>query len=408
MNEIFRNIKYIISNKKNILFIYILLSLFASFQALFTGKKALEKGGIEYNRYNNYTIFEKSFSHLKDGKDLYVLYPQEHWDLYKYSPTFSVFFGIFSIFPDFIGLNLWNLLNVLVFLVSIYYLPKFDDFKKGLILIFCLFELMTSIQNEQSNALIAGLIILAFGFLERDKYFISTFFIVFSIYIKLFGVVAFVLFLFYPKKKKFILYSSFWTILLFLIPLIFIDFNMYKFQLESYWKMLSNDHNISYGFSVMGWLNSWLNIEINKLFVVVIGAITFLIPFIKIKQYNNYYFRILTLVSILLWIVIFNHKAESPTFIIAFAGVSIWFFTSKKSKINLILFVCAIILTSLSSTDIFPLFIRQEIIKPYMLKVFPCILIWIKVIYDMIVLKDDFVEVNIKLIQNNSTNELES
>lgn len=63
---------------------------------LFSGKKTYQEGGIEYNRYNNYTIFEKSFHHLKNNQDLYVLYPQEHFDLYKYTPTFSVFFWIFQ------------------------------------------------------------------------------------------------------------------------------------------------------------------------------------------------------------------------------------------------------------------------------------------------------------------------
>ncbi|MBC8487076.1 MAG: DUF2029 domain-containing protein [Bacteroidetes bacterium] len=380
-------IKSILSNYKIIVLIFMLFALAASLQSLLSGTKTLHDSGIEYNRYNNYTIFEKSFHHLKDGKDLYVLYPEEHWDLYKYSPSFAAFFAIFAIFPDWIGLNLWNFLNAFILLISVYYLPKVNIYQKGFILILFLIELMTSMQNAQSNALIAGLIILAFGLLEKDKYLFATFCITFSVFIKLFGIVGFALFLFYPKKWRLVLHSALWSILLLAIPLIFIDFGQYKLLFSSFWNMLSNDHSISYGYSVMGWLNSWFGFEINKFFIVVIGVLVFLIPLSRIKEYKNYTFRFLTLSSLLIWVVIFNHKAESPTFIIAMAGVSLWFVTSEKSKINIILFVSAFILTSLSPTDIFPRFLRNEIVNPYALKSFPIILIWLKIIYDMIVLK---------------------
>ena len=98
-------------------------------------------------------------------------------------------------------------------------------------------------------------------------------------------------------------------------------------------------------------------------------------------------FRYLLICSILLWIVIFNHKAESPTFIIAMTGVALWFVKSKKSSLNIILFVSAVLLTSLSPTDLFPKYLKEEFVVPYTLKAFPCILIWLKITYDMITLK---------------------
>jgi hypothetical protein len=153
--------------------------------------------------------------------------------------------------------------------------------------------------------------------------------------------------------------------------------------------MLNNDHTISYGYSVMGWLNSWFDIELNKNTIVLVGSVVFLIPFSRFNQYKNYTFKYLALTSILIWIVIFNHKAESPTFIIAMTGVALWFISSEKSIFNIVLFSCAFILTTLSPTDIFPGFLREEYVKPFTLKAFPCIIIWTKIIYDMIVLKKD-------------------
>ncbi|MBC8319671.1 MAG: DUF2029 domain-containing protein [Bacteroidetes bacterium] len=386
-------IKPLLSNYKIIALIFLLLAVAASIQSLLSENKIYQESGLVYNRYNNYTIFEKAFHHLIDGKDLYAHYPEEHFDLYKYSPSFAAFFGIFAIFPDWIGLNLWNLFNTFILLISIYYLPKVSLYQKGLILIFLLIELITSIQNAQSNALIAGLIILAFGLLEKDKYLLATFLIIFSVFIKLFGIVGLVLFIYYPKKWRVVIYSALWSILFLAMPLIFIGFDHYDFLLSSYWKMLSNDHSISYGYSVMGMMNTWFDIEINKLFIVIIGVLIFLIPLLRFREYSNYTFRFLTLSSILIWVVIFNHKAESPTFIIAIAGASLWFVTCKKSRINIILFVSALVLTSLSPTDIFPIYLREKVIIPYTLKVVPCILIWLKIIYDMIVMQTDKIEI---------------
>ena len=387
------DIKKVISNYKVFLVLFIFIGVVSSIQHLTSGTSVHDKLGLSYNHYNNYSIFKYSFQHLIEYKDLYIMHINDHFDLYKYTPTFSVFFGIFAVFPDWIGLNLWNIFNALILLVAIYYLPKFNSYQKGLILIIILLELITSIQNTQSNALIAALFVYAFGFLERRKYLLATLFITFSVFIKLFGIVGFALFILYPKKWKLALYSIFWLIMLSLVPLLFINVEQYKLLIYSYVDMLKNDHTDSYGYSVMGWLYTWFSLEFNKYIVVVIGAILFLLPMINISNYKYYSFRILALASILIWVVIFNHKAESPTFILAMTGGAIWFIISNKNLLNNILFWIALVLTSLSPTDLFPSIIREEIVIPFVLKGVPCILIWCKIIFDMLVMKSEYLSI---------------
>ena len=382
-------IKNIISNKKTFVLLYLVIALLVSAQSLLLEPSINPETGIEYNKYNNYTIFEKSFFHLGNNQDLYELHLEEHFDLFKYTPTFSVFFGIFAVFPDWIGLSLWNLLNVFTLLFAIYYLPKLNNLGKGVILLIVLIELITSIQNAQSNALIAGLLVFSFGLLENKKYLLATLLIVFSVFIKLFGIVGLVLLIFYPDKWKLVLYTALWMILLTVMPLIFIDIDQYISLIQSYWNMLSDDHSVSFGYSVMGLINVWLDIAIYRNLIVVIGAVILLIPLYKIHEYKTLKFKYLTLASILIWVVIFNHKAESPTFIIAITGVALWFVKGEKNIFNIILLIVAIILTSLSSTDLFPANLREDFVVPYSLKVLPCILIWIKINYDLIVIKHD-------------------
>lgn len=372
-----------ISNYRVILLLFAATAIVASAQSLFLGQKKYLPGGIEYNTYNNYTIFKQSFYHLIDEKDIYFPYPLEHWDIYKYSPTFALLFGMFAVLPDSMGLTLWNLLNALILVFAVYYLPRLTTLQKGLILLACVIESMTAIQNEQSNGLMAGLIILAFGLCERQKLFLAALCLVISVYIKIFGVVAFSLFLFYPGKIKMGFYTLLWMFVLFLLPLIVIDFYQLNFLYKSWGVMLSHDHFVSQGLSVMGWLETWFSIKANKIGLALIGAFLFLLPFVKINKYNEYGFRLLGLSSVLIWIVIFNHKAESPTFIIAMAGASIWYFMRKRNALDTLLFFSAIIFTTLSPTDVFPPGIRKSFIEPYVLKAVPCILIWIKIIFEM-------------------------
>ena len=382
-------IQRILTNRTFLICLYILFALFASIQSLVLEPKPNPENGNIYTNYNNYIIFKSSFHHLKNTQDLYILYPEEHWDLFKYTPSFSVFFGLFSILPDWFGLSLWNLLNALVLLAAIYYLPRLSRTQKGWVLLIVLLELMGSLMNEQSNALIAGLLVFAFGFLEKKKLWIASLCIVLSIFIKLFGVVGIALFLFYPKKWKLTVYSLGWTLLILLLPFIFIDYEQYLSLIHSYGHLLANDPIISNGFSVMGWLNSWFSKHANSLIVVLAGAGLFLLPLVRFNAYKYFSFKYLTLASVLIWIVIFNHKAESPTYIIAMTGVALWFIEGKKNAVNIGLFIGAFVLSSLSATDIVPRFIREEFVQPYALKAFPCILIWMKVLYDMMMFKID-------------------
>lgn len=365
---------------KIIIGIYIFFALIASVQSYFQTNKEYP----QYTCYNNYVIFKQSYFHLIQDKDLYINHYEEHGDLYKYSPAFSLFFGAFAYFPTIMGLSLWNILNCIVFFLAIYYLPNITNKNKIFILLFCLIELMTAMQNEQSNALMAGLMILAFSMLEKKNYWLATLLLMFSVYIKLFGIVAFALYLLYPKKWKLASYSLLWAVVLFFIPLVVVDFEQLKLLYGSWLNMLQNDHSISHGISVMGFLTSWFGLNINKIIVVIIGIALFLIPLIQIKKYQYYKFRLLALSSVLIWVIIFNHKAESSTFIIALAGISIWFFLSEKSILNNILIISAFILVSLSPTDIFPNILREKYVIPLALKAVPCIFIWFKILYDML------------------------
>jgi len=87
----------------------------------------------------------------------------------------------------------------------------------------------------------------------------------------------------------------------------------------------------------------------------------------------------------LLFIVLFSSGSESSGYIIALLGVAIWYSAApwKRSKLDVALMIFAFILTSLSPTDIFPHYLRSEIIRPFALKALPCAIIWFKLCYEL-------------------------
>ena len=383
-----------ISNPKFIFVLFLALVFFATLQAILLTKPHPAVGEWPYTYYNNYVIFKQSFFHLIHKQDLYCLYPNEYYDPYKYSPAFALVFGVLSYLPDTIGLLIWNLLNAFVLFVAIYKLPNLATKYKSLMLLTASVELMTCMQSCQSNALIVGLLILGFCMLEKENYLLASLFISLTVFIKLFGIVICLLFIFYPKKGKIALYMLGWFALLTILPIVATGYEQLVFLYKSWLTPLSNDHNNSNGYSVIGWLHTWFKLNINKTLVLVAGAILLMLPLIKTKKYKDYSFRLIILSSVLVWMVIFNHMAESPTFIIAIAGISIWFYSQKLSTLNIFLLVLAVIFTCLSPTDIFPPYIRKEIFQPYVVKAVPCILIWLKISCDLL-----FEKINPNLIE---------
>lgn len=381
MKNVFEKFRQYLLNLKTLLLIYILLALSAGLHSYFIGPQ--EFAGRQYTHYNNFLTFKYSYFHLIHNKDLYIEYPDEHWDYFKYSPTFALMMFPFAYLPDLAGLLLWDLANSLILFLAVKAL-NINDKIKSLILLFSAIELLTSIQNEQSNGIVAGLFILSFVFFEKGKPFIATLFLAVSTYIKIFGALGFLLIMLYPKRLKSIVYTTFWMLILAFIPLVAISFDQLKFLYSSWLNLLRWDYSASTGLSVSGWLKSWFGLEFPKIYITFSGIVFLLLPLIKFKNFENFGFRFLYLASILIWSVIFNHKAESPTYVIAILGVAIWYFSQRKKIENLALLVFAFIFTSLSPTDIFPKFLRDLLVIPYVLKAVPCIFIWVKLTYELL------------------------
>ena len=347
------------------------------------------------DNYNNYSIYKNVFFHTIHKISLYAEYPNEYFDHNHYGPIFSLIIAPFAILPDWFGMTLWSLFNAAILIYAINKLPLKQD-QINLILWIAAHEFLTTILSYQFNPIMTAIIILSYVFIKDKKDFWAAMLIMLGTFVKLYGIVGLAFFFFSKDKLKFIGSLALWGVVFFVLPML-ISSPEYILQTYVEWYerlVVKNSENASLfsmqDISFMGMFRRILhNPELSNLPFLLFGLVLFALPYLKISCYKKEKFQLLLLCSVLIFTVIFSSGSESPTFIIAFLGVAIWFVVHERPRSTrvLILFIFALILTSFSPSDIIPKFLRENYIIPYALKALPCVLIWFSVIYELIVYK---------------------
>ncbi len=367
------------TNRVYILFLWMVVTLISSIKQLL------------HFKYNNYQIFKGVYFHTIEKLPLYKEYPLEYFDHNHYGPVFSLVIAPFALLPDYLGLPLWALFNAGILIWAITQLPL-KSTQISAVLWICLHEFLTTLLGLQFNPLMTAIILLSFVYIEKQKDFWSAMLIVLGVFIKLYGIVGLAFFFFSKNKIKFILSLFFWSIVFFTLPMMLSspDYIIHTYR-EWYERLIiKNAENAgldSYqDISLMGIVRRFFHDStISNLPFLIGGVILFGLQYLRIKEYKEQSFRLMLLASVLIFTVIFSSGSESPTYIIAFVGVAIWFVIQPKpiSKFYIVLFVLAMVLTSLSPSDLMPKFLRDNYIRPFALKALPCVLIWFAIIFEM-------------------------
>lgn len=345
------------------------------------------------HHFNNFIIFKVSFLHLVHGLDLYPPYPKEYDDVYLYSPTFAMLMAPFAYLANWLGLFVWSALNCTAVYFAIRLLPHTDKDRKLLIFFVLLLELVTSVQNTQTSPALVAFMVLSFVSFERRKPFWAAFFIILAAFIKVYALAAAVLFFLYPGKWRFIASMVFWGIVFALLPLIVIPGKQLVFLYQSWVHQMADVHQseqtginpnlVKPPLSVMGWLKTWFHWNPPAVIIQLLGALCLCLPLLRFKEYREIRFRYFLLSSVLIFCMIFNHIAESPSYIVAVFGLALWFGWERKTPFVYSLMAIAFVFTIVSATDFFPEYIRHNYAIPYVWKAVPCIMVWIWLQYRM-------------------------
>jgi hypothetical protein len=344
---------------------------------------------------NNFLIYKQVFWHTIEQKHLYLSYPLEYNDVNHYGPLFSILIAPFALTPIYIGCFLWCLLNVGFLFYAIKQLPLSQKSIR-FILFIGVFELITSVHSVQFNPMLCGMILLSFIAIEKEKIWLGTFFIVAGTLIKIYSVVGLLFFLFTPHKKKFIYTGIVWAVVLVCLPMLI---SSPQFIIDSYidwYEVLieKNGQNIESSMfagmqdiSVMGMIRRIFGVyDMPNIYVTMPAGILMLLPLLRFSLWGNPLYRLIYLALLLIGLVIFSSSAESPTFVIAVIGYLIWHVQQpyKDTFPYKVLLVLMLLLTIFSPTDLFPKFIREQYILRYSLKVLPCFVAWLAVVYTLL------------------------
>lgn len=346
--------------------------------------------------YNNFLIFKQVFWHTLEQKNLYLAYPSEYLDKNHYGPLFSILIAPFALLPIKLGVIFWAMTNVAILFYAIQQLPLSTWGKKTILLI-ALIETLTSVQNVQFNPMLTAWIVLAYVWVKKDKQFIATALIIAGTLIKIYGVVGLAFIFFSKDYRRFIAYCAFWSVLLFLLPMVI---SSPTFVIQSYidWYhslVEKNTENVTtylytgmQDISFMGFVRRTTgNYMLGNMYFLLPAAILTLLPLTRFKHLQNTRFQLTYLAQILCGLVIFSSSAESPTYVIAVTGFAIWYVLSgpKPSIQMFALLILVLVLTVFSPTDLFPRYLRENYVIKYSLKAFPCMIAWIFITFKLLI-----------------------
>jgi hypothetical protein len=243
--------------------------------------------------------------------------------------------------------------------------------------------LLQSLQNSQSNHHLAGLMLLSAAGMESGRPWQAAVSVSLSLYLKVYGGAVAVLALMQEPRVRLLARLAVCAAALGLLPLIFVSPSQLLHLYQSWAALLASDHSASTGVSVMGWMKNWFGVEPSKTLVAAVGLAIMLAPLARVRAHRDPGFRVVYLAALLVWMVIFNHKAEPNTFIIAVTGVAIWFLARPRTWWTVALLALVFVFTCLSTTSAFPVVLRRTLVQPYSLRVLPCMLVWAVAIVDL-------------------------
>ena len=341
--------------------------------------------------YSNYITFYQSFWHSISSSPLYIEYPIQR-DLFLYGIPFTALIAPFAFLPEPLGMVLWCLTNC----GMLYYAITKLNLKKwqlAVVVLVSVNDVFTAVLSQQYSIGITAMIIFSYILIEKEKDFWAALMIVLGTMTKLYGIVGLAFFLFSKHKMKFIVGVFVWSIVLFLLPMLYASpeyvIHSYKewFDILVY-KISLNQFHINQNISLLGMLHRITGATFSDLWVILPGMLLFAAPYLRVSQYKNESFRFLYLSSALMFMVLFSTGTETYGYLTAMIAAGIWYVNTPTRNttpiLNLVLLIFCIILTSLSTTDIFPKSVKMGYVRPYALKALPCTLIWLKIVWEQL------------------------
>lgn len=331
---------------------------------------------------NNFSIFRTATYNLIAGRDLYAAHPEQHFDYYKYSPTFALLFAPFAYVPFALSFLCWTLLNGLLLWYAINRLLPGRPATIALVLLYL--EVLLTLQYGQSNALVAALMILAFVALERGRQTSAAASITLGAAVKLFPLAGASLAALYPRRLRFAAIFVATVAAGVALPLLVTTPDTLVAQYHS-WRAIEAKDALRRGYSMMHYLHAWLGVDWPNWPVQIAGTLVLLLPLaVRRDRRESVEFRRLFLSSLLVYAVLFNHASEPPTFIVAYAGIVLWYVGSPPSRLRTGVMALTLLVMLVADLDVFPHEFKNDFLVRYRIRGIPTLVAWIVMQWELL------------------------
>ena len=346
----------------------LVLALYVASAALVTVQQAI------LGHSNNLSIFRSASLNLFAGRDLYAAHPEQHFDFYKYSPTFALLFAPLAYLPFALAFLCWSLLNGLLLWYALDRLLPEREATVALALLYL--EVLLALQYGQSNALVAALMILAFLAFEGRRQVGAAVSITGGAAVKLFPLAALSLAVFHPRRLRFAAVFIAVFAAAVALPLVAIPLGDLLAQYRS-WHAIEAKDALRRGYSLMHYTHAWFGVDWPNWPQQAAGTALLLLPLgLRPERWASSAFRRLFLCSLLVYSVLFNHASESPSFVVAYAGIVIWYVSAPPSRLRMAIMALTLLVMVVHDVDVVPRWVKYEIFVPYRVKGIPCLVAW--------------------------------
>jgi hypothetical protein len=333
-------------------------------------------------RHNVFLIFRSSFFNLLAGANLYATNLKQHLDHFRYSPTFALLFAPFAVPPVNAGIVLWCLVNFFALFLALRAL--LPDRQARLVQLLVLVDLARSSENCQSNGIIAALMIAAFLAYERSWTWRGAWAVTGGAAIKIFPLGAGLFALLRPFRARALLALAAAGIVLVLLPLPIIGPHL---LLQEYRWWLGNESGEVFKpmYSVMDLMDAWTGTYWRRWPIQLAGLAVMLAPLaLRRDAWGQLDFRRRVLCSLLCFSVLFNHGAESPSYVISTAGIAIWYASGPRDVRHGVLLALTLLLVTVATSDLVPDLWRARVLNPSRAKVVPVLAAWLLMQWELL------------------------
>ena len=387
---------------------------------------AISLAEVMRGRDNNFRIFSNA-THLfwqgiapyGDNWSLFV----QNLDVFLYGPVFNVFFTPFAFLPKWLGPFVWNLMNFSLYFLAIFTLPdKFSKEVKCKIFLFTFLILAPALLSFQANITVACIFLFAYTLLEKNKPHWAILLILFSGFVKIYGIFQLGLLLCYPKFWRNMGYVLLGALFFLLLPMINIKIGVDGW-IEGWTDYYANwidkiaSHKDDRPWQTFYYMKPWGNICMASLYIQIGTLLTLIALFIaNIRRFCSNAFKLQALGILMGWIILFSNAADTHTHLITMLGFALWYWSrNERGIVDKIFFYALFIFVMVVHIDLLcPPFIMQFLSYELSLYLWlmlinllrMCYLTFIKDFSKTSVLNDEF-DVTLQKNKNNKTTPLQ-